>query len=121
MGLGGLVVLLFVLAESRFTHSMLLLLCMYRRDIGCWLVAGCVGSSGLLAMPDEVLEILYGRHGLASVVLGILISRSEWTWRDREVVEEVFGKVAVDFEDIANGGNGKLRMEKLQRKETVAE
>ena len=66
VGLRSPVVVLFVLANIRLTHSMFLLLCVDRRDVCGWLVAGWVDSSGLLAMTYEVLQVLYGRHCLAS-------------------------------------------------------
>jgi len=49
-------VLLRLSISYRLTDTMVpLLLGMYGRDIGSWLIAGWVGNSGLLAMTYEVL------------------------------------------------------------------
>ena len=57
--------LMFHLAKVGFAYSMsriFLLLSMNRGDIRGGLIARWVGTSGLLAMTYEVLEVLYGRH-----------------------------------------------------------
>jgi hypothetical protein len=58
-------VLLFVLAECRLAYTMsrvFLLLSMDGRDICGWMISRRVGYSGLLAVSDEVLQVLYGTH-----------------------------------------------------------
>lgn len=58
-----------------------LVLCVDWCDIGSRLTVGWVGRPSLLAMTDEVLEVLYRRHGWD--VDGVLRGRWRWRWRLR--------------------------------------
>ncbi len=106
VGLSSLVVVLFVVTNNGLAHSVFIVLCVDWGDSCGWKITGLVGSSGLLAMTYEVLEVLYGRHPLACVRPG----NPDHTRREgpggmgRLVVMKGFGRrgVVEGFDCIAN-------------------
>lgn len=59
-----------------------MLLCVDVGDMRGGFALGRLGITGLLAVADEVLEVLYGRHGQMT---------SQWTVRPWRTADAVFG------------------------------